>query len=190
MVELGHVDITTEVSMVSSCLALPREGHLKQLFRMFSYLEKQHNSEMVFDHIVPDVDYAEFPKQDWDNTVYANERGKLKEEVPTNLPTPLGKGFVMRVFVDSDHAGDQITRRSQTGFIVYLNNALIYWTLKKQTTVETSSFGSEFMAMKHATEYVQGLRYKLRAIGIPVVECAYVYGDNKSVLVNTGTPHS
>ena len=46
------------------------------------------------------------------------------------------------------------------------------------------------MAMKHATEYVRGLRYKLRSMGIPVVLCAYIYGDNKSVLVNLGTPHS
>ena len=46
------------------------------------------------------------------------------------------------------------------------------------------------MAMKHATEYVRGLRYKLRAMGVPVIECAYIYGDNKSVLVNSGTPHS
>ena len=112
MVELGRVDITMKVSMLSSCLALPREGHLKQLSWMFSYLEKQNNSEMVFDHTLPDVDYAKFPKQDWDNTVYANERGELKEEVPTNLPIPLGKGLAMRVFVDFDHAGDQITRRS------------------------------------------------------------------------------
>ena len=140
MVELRRVDITTEVSMLSSCLALPREGHLKQLFRMFSYLEKQYNSEMAFDHTEPAIDYAEFPKQDWKNTV--------------NLPTPSGKGFTMRVFVDSDHAGDQVTRRSRTGFLVYLNNALIHWTSKKQTTVETSLFGSEFMAVKHATEYV------------------------------------
>ena len=46
------------------------------------------------------------------------------------------------------------------------------------------------MTMKHATEYVRGLRYKLRSMWIPVVECAYIYGDNKSVLVNSGTPHS
>ena len=96
----------------------------------------------------------------------------------------------MRVFVDSDHAGDQVTRRSRTGFIVYLNSALVYWSSKKQTTVETSSFGSEFMAMKQATEYVRGLRYKLRSMGIPVEECCYIYGDNQSVLVNSLTPHS
>ena len=40
MVELGRVDIIIEVSMLSSCLVLPREGHLKQLFCMFAYLEK------------------------------------------------------------------------------------------------------------------------------------------------------
>ena len=97
--------------MLLSSLALPRERHLKQLFRIFAYLDKQHNSEIVFDHSEPVIDYAEFPKQDWDNTVYANERGELKEEVPTNLPTPLGKGFTMQAFVDSDHAGDQVTRR-------------------------------------------------------------------------------
>ena len=122
--------------------------------------------------------------------MYANERGELKEEVPTNLPTSLGKGFVMRVFIDSDHAGDQVTRRLQTEFLVYLNNTLIYWTSKKQTTVKTSLFGSEFMAIKHAMEYIRGLRYKLRAMGVLVVGCAYIYGDNKSVLVNSGTLHS
>jgi hypothetical protein len=34
---------------------------------------------MVFDHLVPDIDRNEFPKQDWTNTVYANEIGELKE---------------------------------------------------------------------------------------------------------------
>ena len=58
---------------------------------MFAYLEKQHNSEIFFDHTVPVIDYSEFPKQDWENTVYANERGELKEGVPLNMPTPLGK---------------------------------------------------------------------------------------------------
>ena len=82
-----------------------------------------------------------------------------------NLPTPLGNGFTMRVCVNSDHAGDQVTRRSRTGFLVYLNNALMYWTSKKQTTVETPSFGSEFMAMKHATEYVRGFQIQVEIDG-------------------------
>ena len=96
----------------------------------------------------------------------------------------------MRVYVDADHAGETLTRRSRTGYIVFLNNAPIYWYSKKQTSCETSTFGSEFIAMKQATEYVRGLRYKLRMFGIPVNEPSFVYGDNQSVLCNTSLPQS
>ena len=67
----------------------------------------------------------------------------------------------MRVYVDSDHAGDMLTRRARTGGIVLLNGAPIYWNSKKQTLCEMSTFSSEFVAMKQATEYVCGLCFKL-----------------------------
>ena len=67
----------------------------------------------------------------------------------------------MRLFFDTDHAGDAVTRRSRTGFLVYLQKALIHWYTKKQSSVETSTFGSEFMAMKVTTEYVIELRYRI-----------------------------
>ena len=47
--ELGRVDICLEFSMISSHMAIPREGHLVQLFHIFSYLKKYHNTEIVFD---------------------------------------------------------------------------------------------------------------------------------------------
>jgi len=106
------------------------------------------------------------------------------------MPTPHGPNMTMRVYVDSDHAGDLVTRRSRTGFIVFLNNAPIYWSSKKQGSCETSTFGSEFVAMKQATEYVRGLRFKLRMMGITVNEPAFVFGDNQSVLANTTAPAS
>ena len=89
----------------------------------------------------------------------------------------------MRAFVDSDHAGDSITRRSRTGFLLFLNSAPIYWFSKKQTSVETSSFGSEFVAMKTCCEYTHGLCYKLRMMGIPVEAPTYIFGDNKISLM-------
>ena len=49
IVELGRVDICCEVSMLSSHLALPHEGHLDQLFHIFAYLKKYHNAKMVLD---------------------------------------------------------------------------------------------------------------------------------------------
>eukprot|EP00970_Alexandrium_tamarense_P013767 scaffold3678_cov106-Alexandrium_tamarense.AAC.1 len=187
IVELGRVDIDVEVSMMSSHLALPRKGHLQQLFHIFAYLKKHHNAEMVFDPSDPVVEPSQFERQDWSHTVYGDD---LVEELPPDMPPPRGQGFRMRVFVDSDHAGDTVTRRSRTGFLVYLNCAPIYWLSKKQTSCETSTFGSEFVAMKQATEYVRGLRYKLRMKGIPVEEPTLVYGDNQSVLANTTLPSS
>ena len=90
--------------------------------------------------------------------------------------------------VDADQASDSTTRRSKTGFLVYLNSALVYWWSKKQNSVESSSFGSEFMVMKQCCEYLRGLRYKLCMMGIPVNGPALIKGDNHSVLANTTNP--
>ncbi len=38
-VELGRIDIAMEVSMLSSHLALPRSGHLQQVYHMIRYLK-------------------------------------------------------------------------------------------------------------------------------------------------------
>ena len=144
---------------------------------------------MVFDPREPDIEFSEhFPEQDWSYSTMG--RMDMKEEIPPDMPTPLGTPFVIRAYVDSDHAGDQITRRSRTGFIVYLNGAPIYWKSAKQTSCETSTFGSEFVAMKQCCEYLRGLRYKLRMLGIPVNAPAYIFGDNQSVLANTTNPGS
>jgi len=187
MVELGRVDICCEVSMMSSYLAMPRIGHLQQIYHMFAYLKKYHNSEMVFDPSYPDIDMSKFQREDWSATAWGND---LAEEIPDNLPEPRGYGMTMRAFVDADHAGDLVTRRSRTGFIVYLNMAPIYWLSKRQTSIETSSFGSEFVAMKQCCEYIRGLRFKLRAMGIPCEDPTFLFGDNQSVLWNTTIPDS
>ena len=93
-----------------------------------------------------------FERQDWLYSAYGYE--SLKEELPLNMPIAHGQSMTMRVFVDADHAGDLITCCSRTGFIVFLNGAPIYWSYKKQSSCETSTFGSEFVAIKQATEYV------------------------------------
>jgi len=146
---------------------------------------------MVFDPSYKSIEPGMFEKQGWSHCGYSD----LKEEFPKDMPKPRGLGFVVTGFVDSDHAGDSVTRRSRTGFFVYCNNALVYWMSKKQTAIETSTFGSEFNAMKACTEYIRGLKYKLRMMGI---ECgsddssspAFAYGDNQSVLCNTTIPSS
>ena len=44
IVELGRVDIACEVSMMSSSMALPRHGHLCELYNLFAYLKRYHNT--------------------------------------------------------------------------------------------------------------------------------------------------
>ena len=112
---------------MASMIALPREGQLQQLYRMFAFLKCTHNSVMVFDHTEPEIDLSSFQHKDWSSTPY----GECKEEIPGNVPEPRGLGFTIRSPVDSDHAGDCTTRRSRTCFIVWLNSAPIFWYSKK-----------------------------------------------------------
>ena len=94
IVELGGVDICLKVSMMSSHMALPREGHLEQLFHIFSYLSKYHNSIMVFDPSDPVVDESKFQRKDWASNEFGHVHGK--QEIPPNMPEPRGLGFILR----------------------------------------------------------------------------------------------
>ena len=94
------------------------------------------------------------------------------------------------MWVDSDHTGDKVTRRSRTGYFIFLNTTLINWLSKKQATIEGSVFGAEFVAMKTGVEALRGIRYKLRMMGVPLNGPTYAYGDNMSVTYNTSQPES
>jgi hypothetical protein len=102
------------------------------------------------------------------------------------MSSPRGMPVVISVFVDADHAGNTVTRRSHTGIIVYINSAPILWYSKRQNTVETSTFGSEIIALKIAVETIQLLVYELRMFGVPIGEETRFFYDNMSV-VNSGT---
>jgi hypothetical protein len=183
--ELGRVDILMPVSLMSRYLVSAREGHLQQLFHVFAYLKQYDRSTMVFDDTEPSYDPRRFATQDWSK--YYPE---AKEAIPENMPEPRGKPVLMTCFVDADHAGCQLTRRSHTGVILYINRAPIVWYSKRQNTVESSTFGSEFIAMKIAIEQIEGLRYKLRMMGVPLEEPCNVFCDNEAVVKNSTRPES
>ena len=75
-------------------------------------------------------------------------------------------------------------------FLDICNMVLVQWFSKKQSTVETSVFGAEFVAMKQGIDALRGLRYKLRMMGISISGPSYIYGDNMSVINNTSRPES
>ena len=69
----------------------------------------------------------------------------VTEEDPPGMPEPLGQPVMQSAFVDSDHAGNVVTRRSHTGYFIFLNNAMIVSFSKRQNTVESSTYGSELV---------------------------------------------
>ena len=113
-----------------------------------------------------------------------------QEIMSRNMPESLGKYVAIKAYVDANHAVNMANRRSHSGIIIYVNNALIIWYSKLQNTVEASSFGSEFVAIRIPTEKIQALRYKLIFFGIPVEGPAEVFCDNMSVVKNSSIPTS
>ena len=87
--------------------------------------------------------------------------------------------------MDADLAGELTTRRSQTGILVFGNMAPLIWYSKRQNTVESSTFGSEFVAMRILIEILEGLRYKLRMFGVPLDGPCNVFCDNQAVITST-----
>jgi hypothetical protein len=147
MVELGRIDIIMEVSLLASQLAMPRIRHLEAVFCIYSYLDRKHNSRMVFDPTYPGIDMGSFKECDWKEFY-----GDVKEAIPPHAPKPRGKEIDLCMFVDSDHTGDCLTRYSRTGYFIFMNMAPIDWYSKKQGTIESSVFGAEFVTMKTAME--------------------------------------
>ena len=190
IVELGRIDIGYEVSVLSSFMCNPRTGHLQQALHIFKYLDIHSNNVIAFDPAYLDIpnptDYPHEKRIHEMKVLYPDS----EEVVPPNAPEPRGLPVQINCFVDSDHAGDLITRRSHTGIIMYCNLAPINWYSKRQTTVETSTFGSEFVALKTATEMIVSLRYKLRMFGIPIAGPANVFCDNEAVYKNTSNAQS
>ena len=124
IVELGRVDVCLEVSMMSSHLALPREGHLEQVLHNFAYLKKYHDAELVYDPSDPVGDENDLERRDWASSEFGHVEGK--EVFPVKMPEPIGHGFIMRAEVDADHASNTVSRQSRTGFLIYLNCAHVY----------------------------------------------------------------
>ena len=192
-IELGRIDMYTEISCLSQHLCAPREGHLQSIYKIFRYLQKnmdKNPGRLVFDpykekQLESVFELGAKTQEEW-NDFYPD----AFEDMPRYIPEALGKSVLIRTYVDANHAGNLMNRRSHSGIIIYVNNAPIMWFSKRQNTVESSSFGSELVALRIATDMIEALRYKLRCMGIPIDGPAEVLCDNQSIVTNTSVPAS
>ena len=183
-----------ETSILSQYFAQPCVGHLQQVLNIFYYLKYHDKSWLVLDPTSLEVEWH--PKCQGD--IHPQERAvamkelypDAAEQIHHNMPEARGVAVNINVFVDADHAGNKVTRRSHTGIILMINMAPILWYSKRQNTVETSTFGSEFVALRITTELIKSLRYKLQMFGVPIDGPARVFCDNESVVKSSGVPES
>ena len=135
-----------------------------------------------------ELDYSSIPKKeyDWTYTCYPGAR----EEIPNDIPKPLGKGVVTTSYVDANLYHDLISGRSVMGILHMINKTPINWTLKLQSIMETATFGSKYIAARTCTEQIIDLHQSLRYLGAPINGESMMFRDNKSVVKTASIPTS
>ena len=134
-----------------------------------------------------ELDFSMFKQgqYNWAYTVYHG----AAEELPDDAPRPLGKRVIVSSYVDANLYHDLISGKAVTGILHFFNKTVIDWFTKLQSTVETATFGSEYIAARTCTEQVMDLRLTLRYLGVPVEGPSYMFGDNETVVNTAATPH-
>jgi hypothetical protein len=113
----------------------------------------------------------------------------IVSELQYDMPEPQGKAVLTTSYVDANLYHDFLAGRSVTGVLHLVNQTPVDWYCKRQATVETELYGSEFNAAHTATEQIMDLRYTLCMLGVPAVH-SYMIVDSKSVVLNSTVPHS
>jgi len=94
----------------------------------------------------------------------------------------------LKGFSDSDWDSCIDTRRSITGFTIYLGSSLISWKYKKQATVSRSSSEVEYKALASATFKLHWLTFPLEEFKVVFHQLVVLYCDNKSILHIAANP--
>jgi hypothetical protein len=171
---------------MSSFRVAPRAGHLERLKHICGYLAKMKHGYIRVRTEEPDYSSLQKPTYDWSRSVY----GEVKEQMPHKAPKPLGKRVVLTCYKDANLYHDLMTGRAVTGVLHFINQTPVEWYTKKQDTVETATYGSEFVAARTAIQQILGLRNTLRYLGVPVHGGTHMFGDNESVIKSGTIPES
>ena len=159
---------------------------MDRLKRIYSYAIRTKDYALRFR--TDQCDYSFLPDQDfdWTYSVYGN----VQEILPDYIPEPLGKAVITTTAMDANLNHCFATGKSLTGCLHFVNKTPVDGYFKKQATVETATYGSEFVAAKTATEQIIDIRQTLRYLGAPITTKSFLFGDNRSVVTSATLPHS
>ena len=186
LVTLGRFDIHAQVATMSMFRAPPRQGHMDRLKRIYSYAISSKDYAIRFRTDQPDYSFLPDQDFDWTYSVY----GHVQEILPDDMPDPLCEAVTTTTTMDANLNHRLATGKSLTGCLHFVNKTPVDWYSKKQATVETATYHSEFVAAKTATEHIMDTRQTLRYLGAPIGAKSFSFGDNRSVVTSATLPHS
>jgi hypothetical protein len=165
IVTIGCFDINTADMTMSGFRMAPRVEHLNRLKRTYGYLlNMKHASTRLR---TEEHDYADLPDNVHDWTYFVC--GQVEELLPVGALDPLRNHVTLTHYVDANLMHDIAMGRSVTGILQHLmNKTPVEWYSKKQATVETATYGSEFVAARVCTVQITNLRI--------VREKSYMFG--------------
>ena len=158
----------------------PRERHFDAVLKIMGYFKQFYKRRLIFDTFYQDHSHVNWETHDWNELYFDAEK-----ELLYDMPVGKGKLVKMTVYVDANHAHDLVTKRSVTEIIIFLNNIPVKWISKRQKTVETFTYRSKLVATKITVETIIGMRYQLKMLSVNIDGLADMFGDNKSVVLNT-----
>ena len=91
-------------------------------------------------------------------------------------------------FVDADFASDEETRRSHTGYCLFLNGGPVSWKSTRQKSVSLSTAEAEWYAASEAGKEIVYLRYILEQFGLPQRQATKLYEDSRAVICMAENP--
>jgi hypothetical protein len=112
----------------------------------------------------------------------------LRGTMDTGITISATPSTTLKAYSDADWAGCPDTRRSTSGFCVFLGDSLVSWSSKRQTTVSRSSAEAEYRAVANAAAECCWLRNLLRELHVLVDKATVIYCDNVSAVYLSENP--
>ncbi len=193
METIGRPDLAFACSSLNRFGACPREKHLDMALHVFGYLKRFPDKRIAIDPrpLVYDREHNQY--QDFAPD-FLEDYPDAKEDMDPGFPEAFGVPLETTIMVDADHAHDLVTRRSITGLLLFVGSTPVKWVSKRQGSIASSTYSSEFAALRTAVEEAQNVRYMLRCLGIPIPSdgsCpTRIFGDNLSVIQNAKNPEA
>ncbi|XP_074303187.1 uncharacterized protein LOC141637580 [Silene latifolia] len=112
----------------------------------------------------------------------------VKGTLAYGLTISKSKSIAITAYSDADWGGCPDSRRSTSGYCVFLGDNLVSWSSKRQPTISRSSVEAEYRGVANAVAETCWLRNLLFELHVPILRATLVYCDNISAVYLAGNP--